>query len=113
MSTMNTSPDVSRKLDQVSVDLLLAVDSTAAAMGVHDEATTACSPDRVPIVFSVLLALAAQTISPAQAQDAIPRVRVPNLYVSRNTNTPTANSITLMPSTHPTLRRTIARRSDG
>lgn len=31
---MNTSLDVSRKLDQVSIDLLLAVDSTAAPLGV-------------------------------------------------------------------------------
>lgn len=31
---MNTSLDVSRKLDQISIDLLLAVDSTAAALGV-------------------------------------------------------------------------------
>lgn len=31
---MTTSLDVSRKLDQVSTDLLLAVDTTAAAMGV-------------------------------------------------------------------------------
>jgi predicted nucleotidyltransferase len=31
---MTTSIDVSRKLDQVSIDLLLAVDSTAAALGV-------------------------------------------------------------------------------
>lgn len=31
---MTTSLDVSRKLDQVSIDLLLAVDSTAAALGV-------------------------------------------------------------------------------
>lgn len=31
---MNTSLDVSHKLDQVSIDLLLAVDSTAAALGV-------------------------------------------------------------------------------
>lgn len=31
---MTTSLDVSRKLDQISIDLLLAVDSTAAALGV-------------------------------------------------------------------------------
>lgn len=31
---MTTSLDVSRKLDQISIDLLLAVDSTAAALGI-------------------------------------------------------------------------------